>query len=53
MCNKIKCAGQHTVDLINNNISRSVQEDLCKQVVQGIYRAAIWMMENNEYLTDY
>ncbi len=26
MCNKIKCAGQYTVDLINNNISRDVQE---------------------------
>ncbi len=23
---KIKCAGQYTVDLINNNISRNVQE---------------------------
>ncbi len=25
MCNKIKCAGQYIVDLINNNISRNVQ----------------------------
>ncbi len=26
MCNKIQCAGQYTVDLIHNNISRIVQE---------------------------
>ncbi len=26
MCNKIKCAGQYTVDVINSNISRNVQE---------------------------
>ncbi len=26
---------------------------MCKQVGQGIYIAAIWMMENNKYLTDY
>ncbi len=25
MCNKIKCAGQYTVDLINNTISWNVQ----------------------------
>ncbi len=25
-CNKIKCAGQYTVDLINNNIIMDVQE---------------------------
>ncbi len=28
MCNKIKCAIQYTVDLINNNINRDVQEEL-------------------------
>ncbi len=39
------------MDLINNNISRDVQEE-CKQVVQGIYISAMRMMENNEYLTD-
>ncbi len=27
MCHKIKCAIQYTVDLINNNISRNVQEE--------------------------
>ncbi len=46
MCYKIKCAGQYTVDLINNNISRNV-------LIQGIYIEAIWMVEDNEYLTDY
>ncbi len=40
MCNKIKSAGQYTVDLINNNISRDVQE---------ICIAAI--MENSGYFT--
>ncbi len=25
MCNKIKCAIQYTVDLINNNIKKNVQ----------------------------
>ncbi len=42
MCYKIKCAGQYTVDLIHNNISRDVQE---------ICIAA--MMENSGYLTVY
>ncbi len=28
MCKKTKCAGQYTVDLINNNIRRNVQEDV-------------------------
>ncbi len=27
MCNKIKCLGQYTVDLINNNISRNGKEE--------------------------
>ncbi len=40
MCNKIKCAGQYTVDLINKNISRDVQE---------ICIAAI--LENSGYFT--
>ncbi len=42
MCNTIKCAGQYTVYLINNNISRDVQD---------IYISA--MMENSGYLTVY
>jgi len=40
MCNNITCAGQYTVDLINNNISRDVQE-MCIAA----------MMENTGYLT--
>ncbi len=43
MCNKIKCAGQYTVDLINYNI-RGCASRMCKQVVQGINIAAIRMM---------
>ncbi len=30
---KIKCAGQYTVDLINNNIRRNVQEE-CGRTIQ-------------------
>ncbi len=52
MCNKIKCAGQYTADLINNNISRNVQEE-CANRLYRVYIAAIRMMQNNEYLTDY
>ncbi len=46
MCNKIECAGQDTVDLINNNVSRNVQEECANK----LYRVAV-RMENNEYLT--
>ncbi len=68
MCNKITCAGQYTVDLINNNIGRYVQEECANRLYRVyiyiytaaiwmvciyIYTAAIWMVENNEYLTDY
>ncbi len=35
--NKIKCAIQSTVDLINININRDVQEKCAKQVVPGIF----------------
>ncbi len=35
-CNKLKCAGQYTVDLINNNISRDVQEE-CANRLYRIY----------------
>ncbi len=38
MCNKVKCAGQYTVDLINNNISRDVQEDCANR----LYRVCTW-----------
>ncbi len=32
MCNKIKCAIQYTVDLINNNINRDVQEECANRL---------------------
>ncbi len=32
MCNKIKCAIQYTVDLINNNINRDVQEEYANRL---------------------
>ncbi len=43
MCNKIKCAIQYTVDLINNNINRDVQEEWANRLYRvythtpGIY----------------
>ncbi len=51
MCNEIKCAIQYTVDLINNNINRDVQEE-CKQVVAGIYTRNM-DDENSECFTVY
>ncbi len=47
MCNKVRCAIQYTVDLINNNVSRDVQEE-CANRLPGIYTAAMRMMENSE-----
>ncbi len=32
MCNKIKCAIHYTVDLINNNINRDVQEECANRL---------------------
>ncbi len=32
MCNEIKCAIQHAVDLINNNINRDVQEECANRL---------------------
>ncbi len=32
MCNEIKCAIQYTVDLINNNINRDVQEECANRL---------------------
>ncbi len=37
MCNEIKCAIQSTVDLINININRDVQEECATGCVQGMY----------------
>ncbi len=36
MCNKIKCAGQLTVDLKNHNINRNVQEECCTGYLHSI-----------------
>ncbi len=36
MLNRIKCAGQYTVDLINNIISRNVQEE-CANRLYRVY----------------
>ncbi len=36
MCYKIKCAIQYTVDLINNNINRDVQEE-CANGLDRVY----------------
>ncbi len=36
LCNKIKCAIRYTVDLINNNISRDVQEE-CANMLYRVY----------------
>ncbi len=36
MCNKIKCAIQYTVDLINNNINRDVQEECANRLMLNI-----------------
>ncbi len=44
---------QYTVDLINNNICRDVQEECANRLYQYIHIAAIRMMEKSEYLTDY
>ncbi len=42
------------MDLINNKKYKQVYaRGMCKQVVHGIYIAAIWMMESSEYLTVY
>ncbi len=37
MCNKMKCAGQYTVDLKNNNISRNVQEECANRLYSYIH----------------
>ncbi len=52
MCNDIKCAIQHTVDLINNKTG------MCKKNVQTgctgyVHIAAMQMMENDECFTVY
>ncbi len=47
MCIEIKCAIQYTVDLINNNINRDVQEECSNRLYTYVHIATRWMMENN------
>ncbi len=46
MCNELKCAIQSTVDLININITRDVQEN-CAGCTGYVHIAAMRMMEND------
>ncbi len=46
LCNKVKCALQYTVDLINNNINRDVQEECANRL--GLVQNAI---KYNKYLS--
>ncbi len=48
MCNELKCAIQSTVDLINININRDVQEECANRLYGYVHIAAMRMMENNE-----
>ncbi len=50
MCNKIKCAIQYTVDLINNNINRDVQEGCANRLYQVYTHSSNADDENSEYL---
>ncbi len=36
MCNKIKCAGEYTVDLINNN--NNISKDMQEEYANRLYR---------------
>ncbi len=47
MCNELKCAIQSTVDLININITRDVQEECANRLYRYVHIAAMWMMEND------
>ncbi len=47
MCNEIKCAIQSTVDLINIDINRDVQEECVNRLYRYVHIAAMRMMENN------
>ncbi len=50
MCNKIKCAIQYTVDLINNNINRYVQEGCANRLYRVYTHSSNADDENSEYL---
>ncbi len=47
MCNELKCAIQSTVDLININITRDVQEECANRLYRYVHIAAMRMMEND------
>ncbi len=57
MCNEIKCAIQYTVDLINNNINRDVQEECAnskKNVQTWLCRVCTHSIESCKcYLTEF
>ncbi len=53
MCNKIKCTIQYTVDLINNNINRDVQEECANRLYRVHTHGNNTDDENSEYLTVY
>ncbi len=51
MCNKKKCAIQYTVDLINNNINRDVQEKCANRLYRVYTRSSNTDDENSECIT--
>ncbi len=53
MCYKIKCAIQYTVDLINNNINRDVQEECANRLYRVYIHSSNVDDENSECFTVY
>ncbi len=53
MCNKIKCAIQYTVDIINNNINRDVQEECAKRLYRVYKHSSNADDEDGECFTVY
>ncbi len=47
MCNKIKCAIQYTLDLINNKINRDVQEECANSLYRVYTHSSNTDVENN------
>ncbi len=47
MCNELKCAIQSTVDLINININRDVQDECANRLYGYVHIAAMRKMEND------
>ncbi len=44
---ELKCAIQYTVDLININITRDVQDECATGCTGYVHIAAMWKMEND------